>query len=84
MRPIRSSRSGARQRASSSTTARAPKKTPRHKLGAATPAAAPAAKRKSAAKPRAESMRPKQGAYASPPGALRAMIHQMGAIDAWW
>ena len=53
MRPIRSSRSGARQRASSSTTARAPKKTPRHKLGAATPAAAPAAKRKSAAKPRA-------------------------------
>jgi hypothetical protein len=29
-------------------------------------------------------MRPKQGTYASPPGALRAMIHQMGAIDAWW
>lgn len=52
-RPIRSSRSGARQRAASSTTSRALKKTPRHKLRAATPAAAPAAKRKSVAKPQA-------------------------------
>lgn len=52
-RPIRSSRSGARQRAASSATSRAPKKTARHKLRAATPAAAPAAKRKPAAKPRA-------------------------------
>jgi GNAT superfamily N-acetyltransferase len=53
-RPIRSSRSGARQRAaSSSATSGAPKKTARPKLTAATPAAAPAAKRKAAAKPRA-------------------------------